>query len=260
VTFNTSDGVQLHGWFFNTPGAQNTVLLNWSGFGDVRYAAALGYVKMLQQAKLSAFVYDYRGLGKSTGKSTLTSAEDDGLAAYDYLTKQKKISPKHLILMGREVGAYVACKINRLHPCAALILEEPWINLKNWTDARSPIMSMVPLACYPADGLSNLPSLKESHPPILVVSTDYYQDGPRELYDEIGNPKRMLTLDQECMMFLDLKGHTADRYSKKITALLTGAPERMHRNRSRLPLPGQSTGQVISRMHLKKQSWKRSTC
>ncbi|HEY9714135.1 MAG TPA: thioredoxin family protein, partial [Chroococcales cyanobacterium] len=218
--FRTRDGVELHGWLFAKPGASDTVLFSWAGTGDMRVPVLLGYVGMLNHLNLSVFVYDYRGMGKSGGKSTLTSAPIDGAAAYDYLVGELKIAPAHLILMGREMGAFVSCKISSQSPCKALILEEPWVTLKGWVDGRSPFFKVVPLSCYPEGGLPLLPLLGTKHPPVLIVSTSTY--APVRIFRAIAAPKILSQLDEmESVPFIDL--HSGSRkYERKIEKLLAG--------------------------------------
>ncbi len=54
----------------------------------------------------SITMYDYKGYGKSTGKSSEQSLKDDITAVYEYVTKVDRTDNKDIILYGRSLGVY----------------------------------------------------------------------------------------------------------------------------------------------------------
>src|SRR5690606_10025203 len=107
VTFQTPDGLRLHGWFMPAVGAAPAGSMGGSaGSGGAGDAAAgrrpaiihvhgnTGHVALhadfsafLTQAGFHVFVFDYRGFGRSDGGGRLTRAAllADTHAAIDYL-------------------------------------------------------------------------------------------------------------------------------------------------------------------------------
>ncbi|HEY9685213.1 MAG TPA: thioredoxin family protein [Oculatellaceae cyanobacterium] len=221
VYFKASDGLKLHGWFFKTPGATDTVLFNWSGLCDTRLPVLLGYVKMLQDSKHSVLLYDYRGFGKSEGKPSLPSTISDGEAAYTYLTDGRHLKPEDIILMGRTVGAHVACELSSKHKCKAMILEEPWTNVKDFVDAHPMAIGsrLVPSWLYPGDAYDNTKFLKGEHPPLLIVGYSSHQAGPLTLYEQTPMPKNYLQLMELTGFIFPNLPEQSQRYTERLSAL-----------------------------------------
>jgi thiol-disulfide isomerase/thioredoxin len=221
VYFKSSDGSKLHGWFFTASGAHDTVLFNWSGLCDTRLPVLLGYVKLLQDSHHSVLLYDYRGFGKSEGKPSLNGTTADGEAAYAYLTTERHLKPQEIILMGRTVGAHVACELSAHHKCKALVLEEPWTNVKDFVDAHPTAIGsrLVPSWLYPGDAYDNTKYLKGEHPPLLIIGYATVQRGPFSLYEQAMAPKSYLQLmELSNFIFPNLPEQT-QRYSEKLNAL-----------------------------------------
>jgi thiol-disulfide isomerase/thioredoxin len=221
VHFRTSDGVTLKGWFFATPQSRETVLLSPDGFFGMRFPVLLGYIKTLQKAKFSVFVYDYRKFSQPGTKSNVENVLIDGRAAYDCMVKERKIDPAHLILMGRELGAYVCCQLSKDLPCAGMVLEDPWTNLKDHIDNSLAVaMRIVPLSLYPGDGLDNLKALKGKHPPILIAGSSLQDAGAYKVYESIDGPKSFVRLMRfDSVIFPDLPA-SSNRYVAKLENFL----------------------------------------
>jgi uncharacterized protein len=76
------------------------------------------------------FIYDYRGYGKSTGNPSRKGIYSDRLAAYDYLVKNRNVSPDRILLFGRSLGAAGAMEIAIQRPVNRLILESAFTSTK----------------------------------------------------------------------------------------------------------------------------------
>lgn len=221
VSFQTTDGETLKGWWFKTDNATDTVLFNCSGWGDKRLPLFLGYIKLLQEAKMSVLVYDYRGYGLSTGKSTLTSAYRDAEAAFAFLTSKELIPEDHIIVMGRDVGAYASCKLAEQHKVKALILEEPWTTLKAFVDDIAPTMQVVPLSSYPDKGLDNMSYLlKPEHAPVLVVGTSSEDPSAYELFQHMSGKKAFVHLNEFEALVMPNLADASEQYKSTILKFL----------------------------------------
>jgi pimeloyl-ACP methyl ester carboxylesterase len=181
----------------------------------------LGYIKILQDSKHSVLIYDYRGFGSSEGKPDLTSTVSDGEAAYSYLVDGRGANPEDIILMGRTVGAHVACELSSKHRCKAIVLEEPWMNVKNFVDSHPMTIGsrMVPAWLYPGDAYDNSKFLKGEHPPLLIVGYAPSQQGPYDLYEQASMPKKYLQLmELDSFIFPNLP-EQAQRYTSKLVSV-----------------------------------------
>ena len=66
VFFTASDGVRLNGWFVPAPGAGVTILMCHGNGGNI--SDRVWALKQLHDAGFNAFIFDYRGYGRSTGR------------------------------------------------------------------------------------------------------------------------------------------------------------------------------------------------
>ncbi|MBS1994898.1 MAG: thioredoxin family protein [Cyanobacteria bacterium SZAS LIN-2] len=221
--YKTSDGVEAESWYFKGPGP-DTVLICYNGFGK-RLPVMTGYIKMLRDAGLSVFLFDYRGLNETDARPTVQTAVLDAQAAYDYLVKQKGVSPDHLVLLGRDLGSYVCLKLAATNKCKALILENPWTTVKEFAEAVPGAMAMrlVPQFMYTDDCLNNLHLVAKDHPPIMVLTADPEITGSGNFYAAISAPKTFMYVEEYMPQMLcpDL-GISGQKYTDRIKNLLTG--------------------------------------
>jgi alpha-beta hydrolase superfamily lysophospholipase len=223
LSFKSSDGTTLHGWFFKAVNDRGTVLLNWNGICDMRLPVLLGYVRVFQKANLSVFTYDYRGFGKSEGTpETLKTFEQDGEAAYDYLLNQRKIPAHDIVLMGSQLGAHIALDQNAHHECEAMILETPWTNLKKWIDEipAAQAMCIVPESFYPSGAFDNTHFVTGKHVPILFVFTAPLPNHGANLFQSATAPKQSVELRSAQKLFIPLLAHVGSQYTKAVNELL----------------------------------------
>jgi acetyl esterase/lipase len=68
----------------------------------------------------SVLAYDYAGYGASTGKASEKQAYLDIEAAYDYLLREKDVSPENIIAVGYSVGTGPSCHL------AQSMTSKPW--------------------------------------------------------------------------------------------------------------------------------------
>ncbi len=99
VTFTTTDGLQLNGWWLDTAAPRCTVLyFQGNRRSPSEYRRRLSTFSRLGA---NAFIFDYRGYGQSPGQ--IRNEEDiyrDGLAAWEYLRRERAVAPQDIILWG----------------------------------------------------------------------------------------------------------------------------------------------------------------
>ena len=127
VYFTAQDNTKLHGWFVEAKNPEYTILLCHGNKGNVgERADTLGF---LYELNLSTFLFDYRGYGRSEGKTTENGTYQDAQAAWDYLIDQKKIKPEKIIIIGRSMGGPIAAKLASKVQPKMLALETTFISL-----------------------------------------------------------------------------------------------------------------------------------
>jgi fermentation-respiration switch protein FrsA (DUF1100 family) len=85
VWLDTADGVRLHGWQVDRPGATFITLYFHGNAGNItdRY----DHFREIMAAGSSLLMIDYRGYGKSSGRPAENGIYKDADAAYDHLLK-----------------------------------------------------------------------------------------------------------------------------------------------------------------------------
>lgn len=144
-------------YLFNSQ-AKYTILYshgNAEDLGDIKQI-----LEKLRAWGFNVFAYDYRGYGTSEGKPTESNAYEDIDSAYNYLTKNLKIPPEKIIVLGRSVGGGSAVNLATQKPIGGLIIESSFI---------SAFQVIVPFRILPFDKFPNLDNIKKVKCPILVI-------------------------------------------------------------------------------------------
>ena len=104
VTFTSSDGVRLHGWYLRAEENRGTILVC---HGNVENLST--HVKLdlwLVEEGYNLFIFDYRGYGKSEGVPTIDGVHRDAAAA---LEKVLALSgDDRIIVFGKSLGGAIA--------------------------------------------------------------------------------------------------------------------------------------------------------
>lgn len=196
--FTAVDGSRLHGWFFDTPNAKKTILFSHGNTGNL--TGRLNLVDLLIQAGAAVLIYDYRGYGRSQGSSTVRSICEDGVIAFDYLTK-RNIQPSNIVLYGESLGTAVACEIAAERPCSAVILQSGFASLKKIGQETMPITKIYPQMLFPKpllDAAERMAARKNY--PLLVIHGHKDQVVPfahaEEIFAKASEPKRFVQLPE----------------------------------------------------------------
>lgn len=108
VWFRAADGVRLHGWFLPsaTAGpARGTVLHLHGNAGNI--TGHYEFVHWLPSAGYHVLTFDYRGYGRSEGRTTRAGTVRDASAALDYLRSRADVDNARIVLFGQSIGGAV---------------------------------------------------------------------------------------------------------------------------------------------------------
>jgi uncharacterized protein len=194
LTLTTNDNVQLNAWWIPHPDARATLLFFHGNAGNISHR--LDSIHIFHQLGLSVFIIDYRGYGKSTGTPSEKGTYVDAEAAWNYLTKEKNISPDNIIIFGRSLGGAVAIWLAEKYSSAALIVESSFASIADVGKHYYPYLptSLLTRIKYPSkDRISNITS------PILVVHSVNddiipYENG-KQLFEAATEPKTLLKIN-----------------------------------------------------------------
>ncbi|MBD2415288.1 alpha/beta hydrolase [Nostoc calcicola FACHB-389] len=189
IKFISNDNTKISARYLFNPQADYTILYahgNAEDLGNIKQT-----LEQLHAWGFSVLSYDYRGYGTSEGIPTENNAYQDIDSAYNYLTKDLKISPQKIIVWGRSVGGGSAVNLAAQRPVAGLILESTFI---------SAFQVIVPFRILPFDKFSNLDKIKNINCPVLVVHGKLDEIIPfshgEKLFAAASSPKLSLWIEE----------------------------------------------------------------
>lgn len=137
--------VSLHGIYIKSAFPKNqtagTILYFHGNAGSLRTWAYI--YEDFQRYPYHFLIADYRGFGKSTGKRSEQNMFSDALVFYDYL--ENKMNEKNIILYGRSIGSAMAVYAAAERKPGALILETPFLSVKELARNHMPFLAWLPM-------------------------------------------------------------------------------------------------------------------
>lgn len=192
VSFQAGDGTPLHGWFI--PGGERGTLLFFHGnAGNISHR--LDSLEIFHKLGLSVFIFDYRGYGKSEGRTTEAGIYSDAEGAWHYLTEVRALPPEEIVVFGRSLGGAVAAWAAEKYRPAGAILESTFTSL---ADAGKRHFFFLPVGLIVGDSFNTLARIGRIRCPLLLASSPDDEIVPGEhgriLYDAAPEPKWFLPL------------------------------------------------------------------
>ena len=167
VYFETSDGARLNAWFFpadtNSPRRRLVFLLCHGNAGNIRHR--LDHASALLETGAAAFLFDYRGYGRSKGIPSEGGTYLDAQAAHAWL-RQKGFAATNVIALGESLGGGIASELALRETLGGLILQSTFTSI---TDVGAELFPWLPvrwLNRIKYDTHSKLPRVKV---PVLVM-------------------------------------------------------------------------------------------
>lgn len=117
VKFNDK-GDKLHCWYYPSPNKEKTLLFCHGNAGNI--GIRRGILQNMINNGISFFIFDYRGFGKSDGRTFMESIYEDANICYKYLKDKLKI--KDITILGESIGSYPASKLAKTYDLKKLIL------------------------------------------------------------------------------------------------------------------------------------------
>ena len=194
VAFMSRDGKKLHGWFFPGDKAPSVLLHFHGNAGNISHR--LDLIQRLVRKDLQVFIIDYRGFGKSQGRSSEKAVYHDGLAAYDYLVQREGIRPENIVLHGHSLGAAVAVEVGIRRKVRSVILESAFTSTRDMAKTM-PLFSI--FSPFLPANYNNLEKVTRLSVPVLVIHGDQDEIVPfsmgERLFSAAPDPKRFLRLE-----------------------------------------------------------------
>ena len=128
VTFKSSDGVGLHGWYFPQPNANAVCLFHHGNGGNLTSRRDLAE-QFRTALNCSILLYDYRGYGKSEGAPSEAGVLKDARAARAWLASKEGVAEQSIVMIGESLGGGVAVDLAAKDGARGLILLNTFTSL-----------------------------------------------------------------------------------------------------------------------------------
>ncbi len=192
VFFETVDGKKLHGWWMETDGAEKTVIFFHGNAGNLSHRVF--QMEIFKSLGLNALIFDYRGYGKSSGR--IIKEQDvynDGSAAWEFVTKKKKILADKIIIWGRSIGGAVAADVAQNKEISAVVLESALFSAE---DIARKYFWYLPVRWLLRFHFETGEKVKNIHVPIFIIHSKEDEIIPfghgEDLFDMALEPKTFL--------------------------------------------------------------------
>lgn len=193
VTLKTKDGVTISAWYIPARHERGVVLFCHGNAGNISHR--LNSIRIFHDLKLSVFIFDYRGYGRSEGSPTEEGTYLDAESVWDYLVKIKHISPEKIILFGRSLGSAVAAEIALNHKAGALIIESGFTSIP---DLGRKFFPYLPVRLITRHHYSTLDKVNKIGIPKLFIHSSQDEVIPFEhgvsLFEKSSEPKEFLRI------------------------------------------------------------------
>jgi fermentation-respiration switch protein FrsA (DUF1100 family) len=197
VTFETTDGLTLNGWFFAAAGPSPpiTVIVFSGNAGNRSHRVPLAAA--LHRYGLQVLLVDYRGYGDNPGTPSQKGLALDSRAARAYLTGRPDVDPSRLAYFGESLGTAVAVDLAVEHPPAALVLRSPFTSMSDVGQYHYPFL---PVRLLLRDRFAPIEQISQIHAPMIVIAGGRDRIVPvessRRVYEAATSPKRFLLLPE----------------------------------------------------------------
>ena len=162
VFFAAEDGTKLHGWYCPAKRPRGVVLIAHGNAGHV--ASRAPWLRYLQtKARVSVFMFDYRGYGRSEGTPTVEGAILDATAARAKLCELAGVKDSEMLLMGESLGGAIVVQLAAKSPPRGLVLQSTFSSLRDVADVHYPKLSWL----VPRDKLDSATEIAAYQGPLL---------------------------------------------------------------------------------------------
>jgi fermentation-respiration switch protein FrsA (DUF1100 family) len=179
--------------YLPNPLAKFTVLFSHGNMADL--GLCLPFAQQLYSQGFSVLMYDYPGYGLSEGTPSEKTVYMSIDTAYQFLTKERGLSPKRIIAYGRSLGGAPTVELGVQRPLGGVILECAF---------TSAFRIETYFGILPFDKFRNLDKIHKLKCPVLVIHGKIDDTVPfwhgEKLFERAPTPKQHL--------WIDLAGHS----------------------------------------------------
>lgn len=172
------------------------VLLYLHGNG-INIGANIAHARRFHQLGFSVLLIDYRGYGRSEGNfPNEMGVYQDSVTAWNYLVKQRQISPSHIFIYGHSLGGAIAIDLAvKQKEAAGLIVESSFTSIREVVAYRNWFW-MFPIDLILTQRFESIQKIPKLKMPVLFIHGTADLSLPsfmsQKLYDAAPEPKQLI--------------------------------------------------------------------
>ena len=196
VELTCADGTHIHAWWCPAKDSDQAVLYCHGNAGNLSHRG-WSIAKMREKLGVSVLIIDYPGYGKSGGSPSEQGCYQAADVGYAWLTEQKKIAPKNVILYGASLGGGVITDLASRKEHRALVLVKTFTSLP---DAANAIYWWlpVPIRWLMSNRFDSASKIMNCHRPVFIAhgtaDTIVPHAQGEKLYEIANEPKQFLSM------------------------------------------------------------------
>jgi fermentation-respiration switch protein FrsA (DUF1100 family) len=144
--------------------------------------------------RVTVFLFDYRGYGRSRGEPTVDGVLQDARAARAKLVELSGVPAGKLIMMGESLGGAVAVQMAAESPPRALILQSTFSSFRDVANHHAPLLAWA----VPRDKLDSVTAIAGYRGPLLQSHGTADEVVPmasgEKLFQAANEPKQLLRI------------------------------------------------------------------
>jgi fermentation-respiration switch protein FrsA (DUF1100 family) len=150
-----SDGARLRAWWIPGPSDDAPVMLCLHGNGG-NISSRTEKMKIFHDAGAAQLWVEWRGYGESSGTPDEAGLYRDGMAGWDWLTRERDVAASRVALYGESLGCGVAVELATKVPAGGLIVDSGFSSV---ADMGRIVLPWFPVALerFRFDNLAKLP-------------------------------------------------------------------------------------------------------
>jgi uncharacterized protein len=192
VKLKTRDGETIAAWLVPAESDQAVIFCHGNA-GNISHR--LDSIAMFHNMGYNVLIFDYRGYGESSGKPTEQGTYQDALAAWDYLTRARKVRAVDIALYGESLGGAVATWLaERVHP-GALVLDSTFTSAPDMARKMFPFLPIRLLCKFQYDSISRI---GKAGCPVLIAHSRKDEMIPfacgKRLFEAAKQPKQFVEM------------------------------------------------------------------
>ena len=202
VWLTASDGVRINGWFVPAEGNEQLTVLFFHG-NAANISHRFEKLAILRELGANVFILDYRGYGRSDGTPDEPGTYRDAQAAYEFLTRERKIEPRAVVVYGESLGSAVGVDLASKAPVGGVVIEEAFTSV---ADVGQRMFPFLPVRWLVRNKYDTLSKIDRIHAPLLLLHS---RD---DEYFALRHAERLLAAAHEPKQLVELLGGHNDAF------------------------------------------------